>query len=80
MGSFCFNLSKRPSKYFSSHQSMGPISGRFLVLLMVVSGQHQAKEKAAIEKQIDAMIQSRNNHNYTDLETYTTEDTDWVNM
>jgi uncharacterized protein (TIGR02246 family) len=36
-------------------------------------------DKAAIEVQIDAMIQSWNNHNYDDLESYTTENTDWVN-
>jgi uncharacterized protein (TIGR02246 family) len=45
-----------------------------------VFAQNRAKDKAAIDKQIDAMAYSWNNHNYDDLKNYTTEDTDWVNV
>jgi uncharacterized protein (TIGR02246 family) len=49
------------------------------IIATTSSLEDQAKNKAAIEAQIDAMIQSWNNHNYDDLENYTTENTDWVN-
>lgn len=41
--------------------------------------QNRTKDEAAINKQVDAMIYSWNNHNYDDLKNYTTENTDWVN-
>ncbi|WP_221391097.1 SgcJ/EcaC family oxidoreductase [Dyadobacter sp. NIV53] len=41
--------------------------------------QTRSADEASINKQIDAMIYSWNNHNYDDLKHYTTENTDWVN-
>src|SRR5215218_3963651 len=53
-------------------------------LLLMCSGllfaQNRTRDEAAINKQIDAMVFSWNNHNYDDLKNYTTEDTDWVNV
>ena len=40
----------------------------------------EAADEAAINKQVDAIIYSWNNHNYDDLKNYATEDTDWVNV
>ena len=45
-----------------------------------VFAQNRTKDKAAIDKQIDAMAYSWNHHNYDDLKNYTTEDTDWMNV
>ena len=42
--------------------------------------QNRTKDEAAINKQVDAMIYSWNNHNYDDMKNYTTENTDWVNV
>lgn len=51
----------------------------FLLLGGFLLAQTRTKDEAAINKQVDAMIYSWNNHNYDDLKNYTTENTDWVN-
>ena len=51
----------------------------FLLIGIILFAQNRTKDEAAINQQIDAMIQSWNNHNYDDLKNYTTENTDWVN-
>lgn len=55
-----------------------------IIILLVVSkmifAQDTSGDKVAINAQIDAMINSWNNHNYDDLKDYTTENTDWVNV
>lgn len=48
--------------------------------LRPVLAQDRAEDEAAINKQVDAIIYSWNNHNYDDLKNYATEDTDWVNV
>ena len=52
----------------------------FLSLYGFVYAQNRSKDEAAINKQVDAMIYSWNNHNYGDMINYTTENTDWVNV
>jgi len=52
----------------------------FLLIGGIIHAQDHTKDEAAINKQVDAMIFSWNNHNYDDLKNYTTEDTDWVNV
>lgn len=51
-----------------------------IIFAGVVFAKDRTKDEAAINKQIDAMVYSWNNHNYDDLKNYTTEDTDWVNV
>ena len=52
----------------------------FLLISGLLFAQNRSKDEAAINKQVDAMIYSWNNHNYDDLKNYTTENTDWVNV
>jgi uncharacterized protein (TIGR02246 family) len=52
----------------------------FLVTSGLIVAQGRANDEAAINKQVDAMIYSWNNHDYNDLKNYTTENTDWVNV
>jgi uncharacterized protein (TIGR02246 family) len=52
----------------------------FLLICGIIFAQDRTKDEAAINKQIDAMIYSWNNHNYDDMKNYTTENTDWVNV
>lgn len=52
----------------------------FLLNCGLLLAQNHRQDEAAINKQVDAMIYSWNNHNYDDLEAYTTENTDWVNV
>jgi uncharacterized protein (TIGR02246 family) len=47
---------------------------------LVADVQDRTDDQAAINKQVDAIIYSWNNHNYDDLKNYATEDTDWVNV
>lgn len=42
--------------------------------------QNKKADAQAIEKQVDAMVTSWNNHNYNDMDKYTTADCDWVNI
>lgn len=51
----------------------------FLLIGGFLLAQNRSEDEAAINKQVDAMIYSWNNHNYDDLKNYTTENTDWVN-
>ncbi|WP_276500122.1 SgcJ/EcaC family oxidoreductase [Terrimonas pollutisoli] len=51
----------------------------FLLMGGILHAQDRSKDEASINKQVDAMIYSWNNHNYDDLKNYTTENTDWVN-
>ena len=50
----------------------------FLTTAITFSQNHA--HEIAINKQIDAMICSWNNHDYSNLKDYATEDTDWVNV
>ncbi len=52
----------------------------FLLIGGPIFAQNRTQDEAAINKQVDAMVYSWNNHNYDDLKNYTTEDTDWVNV
>jgi uncharacterized protein (TIGR02246 family) len=52
----------------------------FLLICGTILAQDRTKDEVAINKQIDAMIYSWNNHNYDDMNNYTTENTDWVNV
>lgn len=45
----------------------------------MAEAQRNSTEKQAIEKQVDAMINSWNIHNYSDMKSYTAADCDWVN-
>lgn len=42
--------------------------------------QSKIADAQAIEKQVDAMVASWNNHSYKDMDEYTTADCDWVNI
>ena len=52
----------------------------FLSLYGFLHAQNRTKDETAINEQVDAMINSWNNHNYDDMKNYTTENTDWVNV
>ena len=54
----------------------------FLVLTLSLGAYSQTKttDEIAVEKQIDAFIASWNNHDYSDIANYSTEDSDWVNI
>lgn len=43
-------------------------------------GQNRKQDVEAIEKQVDAMVNSWNKHSYSDMQSYTTPDVDWVNI
>jgi len=51
-------------------------------ILLGFSSQAQTKDAdvTAIEKQVDAMVNSWNKHDYSDMKTYATEDCSWVNI
>lgn len=42
--------------------------------------QNRDKDSKSIEKKIDELIASWNNHDYNDMANYATEDCDWVNV
>jgi uncharacterized protein (TIGR02246 family) len=42
--------------------------------------QNRKQDAQAIEKQVDAMVNSWNNHDHSDMKNYTTVDCDWVNI
>ena len=52
----------------------------FLVPGGILNAQDRSNDNAAINKLVDAMIYSWNNHNYDDMKNYATENTDWVNV
>lgn len=39
-----------------------------------------SKDKQAVQTQIEAMLHSWNQHQFSDMDTYTTPDVDWVNI
>ena len=45
-----------------------------------VFSQNTVKDNKQIESGVDALIASWNNHNYTDMKNYATEDCEWVNI
>ncbi|RFS17056.1 SgcJ/EcaC family oxidoreductase [Emticicia sp. C21] len=51
-----------------------------MVLSFDVFSQSKTADEMAVEKQVDAMIASWNNHDYSDIANYTTEDASWVNI
>lgn len=51
-----------------------------LLGLTVRAQQGRTADAKAIEKQVDAMVSSWNNHNHSDMKNYTTADFDWVNI
>jgi len=53
--------------------------GLTLIFLPAMAQTREAEVKA-IEKQVDAMVNSWNRHDYRDMKTYCTEDCSWVNI
>jgi uncharacterized protein (TIGR02246 family) len=57
-----------------------------IILLTVIftssfaKAQNISADKQAIEKQVDAMVNSWNKHDHSDMKNYTTEDCNWVNI
>jgi uncharacterized protein (TIGR02246 family) len=51
-------------------------------MLLGLSNQAQTKSAdiTAIEKQVDAMVNSWNKHDYSEMKNYATEDCSWVNI
>ena len=57
----------------------------FILCGMILSGlsaksQTKNADVKAIEKQVDAMVNSWNKHDYSDMKTYCTTDCSWVNI
>lgn len=56
----------------------------FTVLIIVCSSAkicgQTSKDKELIQNQIEAMIESWNQHDFSNMKNYTTEDVDWVNV
>lgn len=55
----------------------------FVLILVCSSAKlcgQTSKDKEAIQSQIEAMVESWNQHDFSDMENYTTEDVDWVNV
>ncbi len=55
------------------------------LVAMILSGlsanaQTKSADVKAIEMQVDAMVNSWNNHDYSNMKTYCTEDCNWVNI
>lgn len=50
------------------------------VLSHALLAQAKTPDEVAVDKQVDALIASWNNHNYDDIADYATEDCDWVNV
>jgi len=53
-----------------------------LTILTVFASKAQTRtaDVKAIEKQVDAMVNSWNKHDHSDMKTYCTTDCDWVNI
>lgn len=51
-----------------------------LVPVFAANAQGKNDEVKAIEKQVDAMVNSWNRHDYSDMKNYSTEDCSWVNI
>jgi hypothetical protein len=52
----------------------------FPLLYGTILARERTNDEAAINKQVDAILYSWNNHNYDDMKNYTTENTDRVNV
>ena len=52
----------------------------FILFSLSTQAQTKNADVAAIEKQVDAMVNSWNKHDYSDMKTYATEDCSWVNI
>jgi len=52
----------------------------FILLGLFSRAQTKNAAVTAIEKQVDAMVDSWNKHDYSDMKTYATEDCSWVNI
>ncbi len=46
----------------------------------MAEAQSNSTDKQAIEKQVDAMVNSWNKHDHSDMKNYTTADCNWVNI
>lgn len=77
-----YGLAFWPRHFYKKKSIMKKIltTSAFLLIGGFLLAQSRSKDEGAINKQVDAMIYSWNNHNYDDLKNYTTEDTDWVNV
>ncbi|WP_259016621.1 SgcJ/EcaC family oxidoreductase [Emticicia fluvialis] len=59
---------------------------KYMILMLglwlpcTLAAQTRTKDQAAVEKQVEAIINSWNRHDYSDMPTYATEDCDWVNI
>lgn len=47
---------------------------------MTLQAQDRTKDSISIVKQIDAMVASWNSHDYSNMESYVTEDCEWINI
>jgi len=52
----------------------------FILLGLCTGAQTKNADISAIEKQVDAMVNSWNSHDYSKMKTYATEDCSWVNI
>jgi uncharacterized protein (TIGR02246 family) len=52
----------------------------FILFSLFAKAQTKNAELNAIEKQVDAMVNSWNTHDYSGMKTYATEDCSWVNI
>lgn len=54
----------------------------FAIILsgITASAQTKSADVRSIEKQVDAMVNSWNKHDYSDMKTYCTADVSWVNI
>src|ERR1700755_2569419 len=67
---------------FDAKKTMKHLSFLIVISLMssVTNAQDRNPDSVAIEKQVDAFFSSWNRHDFSDMETYITEDCDWVNI
>lgn len=61
---------------------MKKLASFYLLFLLsnALFAQAKTPDEVAVDKQVDALIASWNNHNYDDIANYATEDCDWVNV
>jgi uncharacterized protein (TIGR02246 family) len=51
-----------------------------ILLSCIAHAQNRKADEQSIEKQVDAMVNSWNKHDHSDLANYTTADCEWVNI
>lgn len=51
-----------------------------MLLGLFTQAQDKKADATAIEKQVDAMVNSWNKHDHSDMKNYTTPDCEWVNI